>query len=194
MTQHPSYDTDALDTATTHVSLPGDYVLVEARQITRDERTVWWFRHEPTDGSTADLGGEHISFVVDARAARLLGMTRMEARLAVGGLPDRETARTVAEEFLADAAPDLHGAVEVLWIEPHDETIAVDGRDVVVSGMKVKCRDQSGTYAWVIVGPRSEVVTFERDVIWNDDMSRRETEQWLHDDWLAKQTDSTDLE
>lgn len=194
MTQKPSYDTDALDTATALVSVPTEYTLVDAHRATRDERPVWRFRHERKDGSNAGLGGEHISFVVDAQMTRLLGVTRMESRLAEGDLPDRETARTVAETFLADAASDLHDAVDVLWIEPHDETITADGRDVVVTGMKVKCRDQSGTYAWVIVGPETEVVTFERNVIWNDDMSRRETEQWLHDDWLAEQTDSTELE
>jgi hypothetical protein len=194
MTQQPSYDTDALDTATTHVAVPPTYTLVDARRVTRDNRPVWHFRHERDDNRNAGLGGEHVSFVVDAETSRLLGMTRMEVQHADGDLPDRETARTVAEGFLKDTAPDLHGSLDILWIEPHDETITADGHDVVVTGVKVKCRDPSGTYAWVIVGPGTEVITFERDVIWNDDMSRRETEKWLHDDWLAANTESPGFE
>lgn len=194
MTPQPAYDSDALETATDLVSVPPAYTLVDACRVTRDGRPVWRFRHERDDGTNAGFGGEHVSYVVDAETARLLGVTRMEARFADGELPDRETARTVAEGFLADAAPDLHGTLDVLWIEPHDETITADGREVVVTGMKVKCRDPSGTYAWVVVGPGNAVVTFERDVVWNDDMSRRATEQWLHDDWLARRGDGTGLE
>ncbi len=194
MTQQLPYDIGALEIATTLVPVPSYYTLVDAHRVTRNERSVWRFRHARSDGSNAVLGGEHISFVVDEKRSCLLGMTRMEKRFAEGDIPDREKARTVAEEFVADAAADLHGGLDVLWIEPHDETITADGCDVVITGMKVKCRDQSGTYAWVIVGPCNEVITFERDVIWNDDMSRRETEQWLHDDWLAEQTGAAKFE
>ncbi|ELY99943.1 hypothetical protein [Natrialba aegyptia] len=185
MTQQPSYDTEALEVATTFVSVPTDYSLVDASRVTQDERPVWVFRHERADGHNIGFGGEHVSFVADAETSRLLGVTRMQARLAGGDLPDRGTARDVADEFIAEAAPDLDGTLDVLWIEPHDETITTDGHEVVISGMKVKCRDPTGTYAWVIIGPENEVITFERDIIWNDDMSRRQTEQWLHDDWRA---------
>lgn len=185
MTQQPSYDTDALEVATTLVSVPTGYSLVDASRVTQDERPVEIFRHERADGRNAGLGGEHVSFVVDVETSRLLGVTRMEARFADDDLPDKGTARNIADEFIAEAAPDLHGTLDVLWIESHDETITADGHEVVISGMKVKCRDPSGTYAWVIVGPENEVITFERDIIWNDDMSRRQTEQWLHDDWRA---------
>lgn len=183
MTQQSSHDTEALEAATTHVSVPPDYSLVDASQMTQDERSVWVFRHERADGRNAGLGGEHVSFVVDAETMHLLGVTRMEARFADGDLPDKETAQDIAEAFIAETAPDLHGTLNILWIEPHDETITADGHEVVISGMKVKCRDPTGTYAWVIIGPENEVITFERDIIWNRDMSRRQTEQWLHDDW-----------
>jgi len=189
LTQQPTDETDALEAATDLVTVPSAYTLVDARRVTRDERPVWVFRHERADGRSTGLGGEHVSVVVDAETARLLGVTRMEARFAEGALPDQATAQAVAEAFLAEAAPDLHGTLDVLWIEPHDETITADGDEAVVTGMKVKCRDPSGTYAWVIVGPEAEIITFERDVVWNSDMSRRETEQWLHDDWLLHRGD-----
>lgn len=185
MAKQPSYDTEPLDVATTSVSVPPDYSLVEATQVTQDERPVLVFRHERADGRNVGLGGEHVSFVVETEMIRLMGVTRMEARFADGDFPERGTARDIADEFIAQAAPDLHGTLDVLWIEPHDETITADGHEVVISGMKVKCRDPTGTYAWVIVGPESEVITFERDIIWNSDMSKRQTEQWLHDDWRA---------
>jgi hypothetical protein len=185
MTQQSSYDIEALEAATPLVSVPLDYSLVDASRVTQDERPVRVFRHERADGRNASLGGEHVSFVVDPETMRLLGVTRMETRFADGDLPDRGTAQDIADEFIAEAAPDLHGTLDVLWTEPHDETITTDGHEVVISGMKVKCRDPTGTYAWVIVGPENEVITFERDIIWNSDMSRRQTEQWLHDDWRA---------
>lgn len=191
MTQQSPYNTEALEVATILVSVPSDYSLVDASRVTQDKRHVWVFRHERTDSCNAGLGGEHISFVVDPETMHLLGVTRMEARLADGDLPDRGTARDIADEFIAEAAPDLHGTLDVLWIEPHDETIMADGHEEVISGMKMKCRDLSRTYAWVIVGPENEVITFERDIIWNGDMSQRQTEQWLHDAWRRNSTHTT---
>lgn len=183
MTRQQTYDTEVIEAAKNIISVPPSYTLVEARRVKRNERSVWLFRHEHADARSGGLGGEHISFVIDAEATRLLGVTRMETRFAEGNLPDREQAQSVAEGFIAEAAPDLNGRLDVLWIEPHDEIIILDGREIVVTGMKVKCREPSGTYAWVIVGPENEVITFEREVIWDDDMSERQTEKWLHDDW-----------
>ena len=35
------------------------------------------------------------------------------------------------------------------------------------------------------MGPRETVLTFERDIVWNSLRQKRQTEQWLHDAWLA---------
>ncbi len=40
---------------------------------------------------------------------------------------------------------------------------------------------------WVIVGKDNEVITFERDIVWDFVRSGRQTEQWLHDSWLVSQ-------
>jgi hypothetical protein len=47
-------------------------------------------------------------------------------------------------------------------------------------------RQDDGRYAWVIVGTEGEVITFERDIVWNTSMSERSTEKWLHDEWRVK--------
>ncbi|NOK63416.1 MAG: hypothetical protein GFH27_549347n29 [Chloroflexi bacterium AL-W] len=35
--------------------------------------------------------------------------------------------------------------------DPHDEMLTAAGEVITVTGMKVKCRQPSGTYVWVIV-------------------------------------------
>ena len=54
--------------------------------------------------------------------------------------------------------------------------------------MKVKCRNSAdGTYFWVIVGSDNSVIVFERDIEWDFIRAGRQTEKWLHDDWLRKE-------
>jgi hypothetical protein len=103
---------------------------------------------------------------------RLVAFTHQLARLdARAALPSRDAALTAALATLQRVAPDLVGNVEVQWIEPHDEG--------VIRGMKVKTRQADGRYAWVVVGAKGETITFERDVVWSEGMSRRMTEQLL---------------
>ena len=40
-------------------------------------------------------------------------------------------------------------------------------------------RQADGRYAWVVVGANAEAITFERDVVWSEGMSRRLTQQLL---------------
>lgn len=58
----------------------------------------------------------------------------------------------------------------------------------MLRGMKVKMRNKSdGLYFWVIVGADKKVMTFERDIYWqNRPYGHRRTEMWLHDQYLIK--------
>lgn len=57
---------------------------------------------------------------------------------------------------------------------------------MTITGMKVKGRQLStGLYAWVIVGPDEQVITFERGIAWDSSQHRRLTQMWLHDAWIA---------
>lgn len=170
------------------IAFPDGYEQVSERFATQDGRAVCITRHERTNGHNRGLGGEHFTVVMDVQMGQIKGVTWMNGSFADMPLPSREAAQQVAETFLANVAPDLAGSLTILWIEPHDETVMVDGATITVTGMKVKCRQPSGTYAWVIVGSEGRVMTFERDIVWNTDMSRRTTEKWLHDSWLATQS------
>lgn len=166
-------------------SIPSGFALASRSEGTMDSVPVVVLRHERSDGANTGLGGEHVTVVHDA-AGRLKGWTRMVAPSGSGALPSEGEARAVADAFFARHAPDIAGRLQTQWIKPHGERIRVGGGQVEVTGMKVKRFDPvTRTYAWAIVGPNREVITFERDIVWSNQMSMRETEKWLHDGWLA---------
>ncbi|MBE1237256.1 hypothetical protein IHV25_06305 [Phaeovibrio sulfidiphilus] len=108
-------------------------------------------------------------------------------------LPDREETENIARAFLADHAPDLLPTMKISWIEPHDETIVdrTGGAEttVTVTGMKVKARNLAdGTWFWVIVGGDRTPMVFERDIVWIAFPGHRQTEKWLHDNWLNERS------
>lgn len=170
------------------VSTPAGYLLRDARLEAMDEVPVWVYRFEKANGENSGLGGEHFSLVVNAETDTILGFTKMDGGLAEGDLPSRDEARRVAMETFDSLAPGLAPTLQVQWIEPHEETLLVEGGSVTITGMKVKCRQNSGKYAWVIVGPGGDVITFEREIIWDSGMSRRATQKWLHDSWLLERS------
>jgi len=166
------------------VAVPAGFALTSARQVPVGADTAWLLRLEREDGRNGGLGGEHVSWLVDGNGG-LRGLTRMIAQPDPDALPSGGEAREVATSFLQRHAPDLARALELRWVDRHDETVRADGADRRVSGMKVKCRNRDdGRYFWVIVGPGGDVVTFERDIVWNTLARKRVTEKWLHDAWL----------
>ena len=175
----------ALNAVQAQVDVPTAYRLVTTDLEPQNERTVWRLRHERRDRKNVGLGGEHVTLVVDAVTRALLGVTKMVGDLAEGDLPTKNAAQQTAMRFIEEVAPDLENQLEVLWIEPHDEVVQIAEQSVALTGMKVKMQQQDGRYAWVIVGARNAVITFERDIIWNYDMSKRTTEKWLHDSWIS---------
>ncbi|MEQ8966653.1 MAG: hypothetical protein RID91_12570 [Azospirillaceae bacterium] len=174
--------------ARTRIAEPDDFVAVSARRVPINETEAWLVRFERADGTNAGPGGEHESWLVD-EAGGLRGLTRMRIQEDPDNLPGEDEARAVAADFVAAVAPDLARATEESWVARHDESVRVAdgssrGAPRTVSGMKVKCRNrEDGRYFWVVVGPNCDVVTFERDIVWNTLARRRATEQWLHDAW-----------
>ena len=188
MTQSTISSEQALNAVQTQVDVPTAYRLVTTDLAPQNERDVWRLRYERQDGKNVGLGGEHVTLVVDAITGALLGVTKMDGDLAEGDLPTRDAAQQVAMRFVAEVAPDLEGKLEVLWVEPHSETFQVERQSATLTGMKVKTRQPDGRYAWVIVGAQDTVITFERDIVWNFNMSERTTEKWLHDGWVSART------
>lgn len=155
-----------------------------------DGRQVWHFRYEKASAENCGLGGEHFSFTVDVLSGEILGVTWMDGRFSAQRVPSEEEAHAEARRFLCRAAPGLKDEVSVLWVDRHDETITVSGEQTPVCGTKVKMRRGSeGDYAWVIVGRATEgspeVVTFERDIVWDSKKGHRATQFWLCDEYLA---------
>lgn len=112
----------------------------------------------------------------------------MDQRLAAGELPSKEETKAFAKTILSKAQPGLFEKLENLWIDKHDETIVVTKGDkretVTISGMKYKCYlPEENNYAWVIVGPGGQIITFEQGIIWSNG---RVTEKWLHDSWVEE--------
>lgn len=179
---------EMLNVALKLLDVPANYVLNRVREGSQNGEEVWIFRYAKRSGASNGLGGEHYSFVARKRDGRVLGCTWMDRSLADGALPEKDAAAACAWRFLDRVAPGLSGQLEVLWIERHDERIAIieNGKptSIIISGMKVKCRDkENDDYAWVVAGPNEAIVTFERGIRW---VNGRVTEKWLHDGWLQE--------
>ena len=133
------------------------------------------------------LGHDHVSFLLNTQG-ELAGFARMIPGAAANPLPDEKTAEQIARGFLQAYAPDLLPMMNVQWIKAHTDEQYTDGQNQFrINGMKVKCRNKAdGTYFWVIVGSDNSVIVFERDIEWDFIRAGRQTEKWLHDDWLKK--------
>lgn len=170
--------------------LPAGHIEIARGPVTVDGERAELVRYRRSDGRNAALGGEHFSTVI-AENGRLKGFTRMDLDLVGGQLPSRKETQAIAMDFLRAAAPDLLPALEISWIEPHDEPLRAtrNGRteDLTLTGMKVKMRNKAdGRWMWVIVGTDRKVLVFERDIVWVTFPGHRKTEKWLHDAWLAE--------
>lgn len=178
---------NALETALQLIHIPVDYTLIKVDYLEQQDATpVWLFRYEKAyTSSNNGLDGEHCSFVVDALTHQLKSITYMIAELANGELLDSDDAYRVAISFLDKVAPELKQTLKLLSIKQHNETIIIttsQGQEnITISGIKVKfLQKDSKTYTWVIIGSNGRVITFERDITWDEVMNRRLTEKWLH--------------
>ncbi|MED1105005.1 hypothetical protein [Bacillus paramycoides] len=99
-----------------------------------------------------------------------------------GELPTQKRTEEIAHLFLEKVEPGLFHCLENLWIRPHDESVIINGKQTIVTGMKYKCYlPDKDSYAWVIVGSNDQVITFEQGIKWENG---RLTEKWLHDSWF----------
>lgn len=166
----------------------GDYQLVLEQEGLMDTQPVYLFRYQPHTSSSVNLGGSHLSIVIDQNN-RLKGLARMNESLLSSPLLSNVDAEAASKAFLTEYAPDLLNGANLQWIKPHDETIKnSQGKKIKLTGMKAKYRNSNdGLYFWVIVGSDGNVIIFERDIEWDFAYAGRRTEKWLHDDWLKKQ-------
>lgn len=160
----------------------------EGKKVSGSVKTqdITLFRWQRTPDLT--LGNDQVSFQINARG-ELAGFARMIPSAADDPLPEQEKAEQIARAFLLTYAPDLLPVMNIQWIRPHTDEKYTDGqKQYRINGMKVKCRNSvDGTYFWVIVGSDNSVIVFERDIEWDFIRAGRQTEKWLHDDWLRKE-------
>lgn len=175
-----------IDELLASLPIPRDYTRVRASDVAFDRQNLLLIRYERADDRNSDLGGEHVSVLVD-RWGRLKGFTRMDLALRDGALPSAEEAEAVARAFLARHASDLAPAeVVVTRVAPHEQSLKADDVKVALAGMKVKMRrGQDGSWLWVTVGPDRNVMSFERDVVWSAEEGVT-SPRWLSDEWIGR--------
>ncbi len=165
------------------LTIPEDFAHRFVREELHEEIPVTVARYQRTP--LLVYGGEHVTTVIGTDDGILYGYTRQIATSDDAALPDPNTARKAAFEFLIEADASYAAGLDEQWIDRHDEQITTEsGQPSTVAGIKVKTRHTSGLYAWVIVGEHAQIVTYERDIVWNSGEARRHTHMWLHDRWV----------
>lgn len=168
------------------VVIPAGFEQTKVTLVEVDQKKAYLFRYEKP--VNRGLLQEHFSFIVTANAPfRILGFTRMDVKYLDRDMLSEAQTREIATKFLLGIDADLANSLENLWIDKHGELMVIDQREKPIFGMKYKCyRKSSGDYAWVIVGFDGSVITFERDIIWDNAANKRITQKWLHDNWILE--------
>lgn len=168
------------------IIIPNNYNEVLRTSVKHNGIDAQLIRYEK-NSKNIHYGQANISFLI-SKNGRLEGMswllpeyTNTDKQL------EKNEAESIATSFLNDYAPDLIGKYKVQWIDRHEEVINIDGIKTKVAGMKVKCRNlEDGLYFWIVIAPDKSVMIFERDIQWDFIKAGRQTEKWLHDNWLQK--------
>lgn len=165
--------------------VPNDYQFHSVSKVKADNFSAYLFRFEKQENN--GLGGEYFSFLISENK-QILGFTNMDKKYANLKMLSKSENEKTAKEFLLKIDKSLANDLKNLWTERHDEEIIINGQKIILAGMKYKCyRSSQNDYAWVIVGFDGSVMTFERNIKWNNVAHKRITEKWLHDSWLKEQ-------
>lgn len=166
------------------VKIPYGYSFHSVNKVKADDVQAYLFRLEKSENK--GMNGEHYSFVISEKDKQVLGFTNMDKRYSNTKMLSKSETEKIAKDFLLKLDNSLTSELKNLWIERHNEEISINGKKTVIAGMKYKCyRASQNDYAWVIVGFDGSVITFERNIKWNNGEHKRITEKWLHDNWLA---------
>ncbi|WP_426482147.1 nuclear transport factor 2 family protein [Chryseobacterium sp. R2ACT005] len=174
-----------LDEFKRNFEIPRDYQFQSVNKVNVDDIPAYLFRFEKS--TNKGLKGEHYSFVISEKDKQMLGFTNMDKKYSNINMLSKSETEKIAKDFLLNLDRSLANGLKNIWIEGHDEEILVNGVKTTITGMKYKCYCASqNNYAWVIVGFDGSIITFERNIKWNNSEHKRTTEKWLHDSWLAE--------
>ena len=180
------------------------------------DKELLLFRFNELPAKECELGGEHISILMDPMDHKIFGLMDLRITASKKVYTTPAAALKTAISFLKNAASDLifsttslpempkhttqseekitfndHpkiGLLELHWIGQHSEFIKNKNELLEIVGMKVKFyHRERNLWLWVIVNQNNKVICYERDVFWNFDQFRRDTQMWLHDHWLIAQ-------
>ncbi len=180
------------------IDIPDGYSLAVVRMFSHDAVPIFLFRYERDNGINSGLEGEHFSVSIDIDATKVMGTMHIDEAHCGSGLPNEDDAKLQAMGFIKNIAPDLYNNIEVKWVAPllenpvkipHDAPFRFTNREqkALVTGMRVKMFFTNiKSWGWVIVGRKNSIVSFEREVIWNELMHRRSTPAWLHDEYIVE--------
>lgn len=177
------------------------------------DKELLLFRFNTSTTKTSEFGGAHVSILIDSVDHKIFGLMDLRITTSKKVYTTHDIALATAVSFLKNAASDLvssttslpdmsshnakpgekitfsdHpkiGLLELHWIGQHSEFIKNKNELTEIVGMKVKFyHRERNLWLWVIVNQNNKVICYERDVFWNFDEVRRDTQMWLHDQWL----------
>ncbi|AJW62313.1 Putative lumazine-binding protein [Elizabethkingia miricola] len=167
-----------------NIQIPGDYKFRSVMRVNADEVPAYLFRYEKDNRG---FGQEHFSFIISESKKQILGFTNMDKKYADLKMLSKKETEKIAKEFLLKLDKSLTDNLKNIWIERHDEEVIINGNNTILAGMKYKCYNASeNNYAWVIVGSDGSIISFERNIKWNNKEHKRITEKWLHDSWIKE--------
>lgn len=188
MAQEINFDkaTPFLEVFKNKVEIPKEYHFHSVKKVKIDNNFAYLFRYQKNIDDK--LNEEHFSFIISEKEKQILGFTNMNKKYINQNMLSKSKTEEIARGFLNKIDALLSKSLKNLWIEKHDEEIIIGKEKMIVSGMKYKCFNASSNdYAWVIVGFDGSIITFERNIIWDNRAQKRVTEKWLHDNWLKNQ-------
>ena len=166
------------------VTIPEGYLFHSVNKVQTDGVPAYLFRFNKPENN--EPNGEHFSFIISEKEKVILGYTHMDKKYNNLKMISKSEAERIAIKFLSNIDKSLANDLKNLWTERHDEEIIVNGKKLVIAGMKYKCyRASQKDYVWVIIGYDGSVITFERDIKWNTITHKRITQKWLHDSWIT---------
>ena len=178
------------------------------------EKQLVLIRFVKHNENNSQLNEEHVSLLLDEFQRSMYGLVNMLEDDATDYI-SHSGALTKAFQFLATISPSLFSKistcppvdrdshlgkkitfnnfpltdnVELFWVGKHDEAITKNGKKIIIRGMKVKLyHPKTNSWTWVIVNRKGNIIAFEHHVFWNFEKGARETQMWLHDQWILAQ-------
>lgn len=176
---------DYLNEFQKQVVIPSGYHFYSVKKVVADNESALLFRYQKDRNENKN--GEHFSFIISENEKQILGFTYMDKKFSNSKMISKAEAKKITETFLRQLDNSLAKELKNLWIEQHDEQIIANDKEAIISGIKYKCyRAATNDYCWVVVGFDGAIVTFERNIKWDNTAGKRITEKWLHDSWVIE--------